>query len=116
MTDLGIATVVAEDVARLIRLTDHRTPPSDDAGRLLCDIDLSILGRSSEAFDAYDAAIRAEYAWVPEAAYRAGRREVLGRLLAREHLFGTDQFRRRFDLRARANLRTALARLDPKPT
>ena len=116
LTDLGIASVAAEDVARLIRLTDHRTLPPDHAGRLLCDIDLSILGRSPEEFDAYDAAIRAEYARMPDDDYRAGRHHVLAALLARDHLFGTEQFRRRYELTARANLRKALARLEPKPT
>ena len=116
LTRLGIAPAIAEDVARLIRLTDHRAIPSDEAARLLCDIDLSILGRSPEEFDAYDAAIREEYSWVPDDAYRAGRLQVLAGLLARDHVFGTEQFRQRFELTARTNLRRALARLGAKST
>ena len=112
LTDLGVEAAVGQEVARLIRLTDHRMPPSDRAGRLLCDIDLSILGRSPEEFDAYDAAIRAEYAWAPDEAYRAGRRQVLAALLARDPLYGTEEFRGRYEVRARANLRRALARLE----
>ena len=72
LAELGIPPAVADDVARLVRLTDHADPAPDPAGRLLCDIDLAILGREPEAFDTYDRHIREEYAWVPEADFRAG--------------------------------------------
>jgi predicted metal-dependent HD superfamily phosphohydrolase len=111
LTALGVPTHVAREVARLVRLSDHRTPPADEAGRILCDIDLSILGRSAGEFDAYDAAIRAEYRRVPDDAYRRGRAEFLRAMIAREPLFATEAFRRRYEARARDNLRRALARL-----
>ena len=98
-------------MARLVRLTDHRAPPPDAAGRLLSDIDLSILGRLPDEFDAYDAAIRAEYAWVPDEAYRIERRKILSALLAREPLYGTEPIRRRYEAAARVNLRRAIDRL-----
>jgi predicted metal-dependent HD superfamily phosphohydrolase len=111
LTAVGVESAVATDVARLVRLTDHRSHPDDPAGRLVCDIDLSILGRSPQEFDAYDAAIRAEYAWVPEDRYRAARRQVLDGLLRRDPIYQTEQFRRRYERQARANLRRAVARL-----
>jgi predicted metal-dependent HD superfamily phosphohydrolase len=101
------------EIERLIRCTDHRTAPSDPAARLVCDIDLSILGRAPNEFDAYDAAIRAEYAWVPDESYRAGRRQVLTKLLARRPLYGSEAFQRRYEAAARDNLRRALTRLAP---
>ena len=111
LSRLGIADPVAEDVARLVRLTDHRRPPSDAEGALLCDIDLSILGRPPDEFDDYDAAIRSEYAWVPEETFRAERRRVLQSLLARNPLYATEPLRQRYQAAARANLRRALTRL-----
>jgi predicted metal-dependent HD superfamily phosphohydrolase len=75
----------------------------------MCDIDLSILGYPVEAFDAYERDIRAEYAWVPEEAFRHGRRRILEGLLRRDPLFQTETFRRRFESSARANLRRVLA-------
>jgi predicted metal-dependent HD superfamily phosphohydrolase len=109
---LGISSDVADEVVRLVLLTRDHAPVGDEAGRLMCDIDLSILGRPVEAFDAYERRIRAEYALVPEQAYRQGRGRILAGFLRREPLFQTETFRRRFESSARANLRRALAALD----
>ena len=83
LAELGVPSAVADDVARLVGLTRHTGPAPDPSGRLLCDIDLAILGREPEAFDAYDRRIREEYAWVPEPDFRAARIGVLTGLLAR---------------------------------
>jgi predicted metal-dependent HD superfamily phosphohydrolase len=111
LAELGIPAAVADDVARLVSLTRHNDPAPDPSGRLLCDIDLAILGREPEAFDAYDRGIRDEYAWVPEAAFRATRTGVLAGLLARSPLYQTEHFRRRYEAAARTNLGRALERL-----
>ena len=79
----------------------------------MCDIDLSILGRPVELFESYGRRVRAEYAWLPESAWRAGRTRVLEDLLRREPLFQTPSFQRRYEPQARANLRRALAALAP---
>jgi len=113
---LGIPRAVAEDIARLVRLTRHDAPAADPAGRLLCDIDLSILGSSPAEFDAYDRGIRDEYAWVPGDAYREARRQVLNRLLHRQPLYQTDHFRDHYEGPARANLARALAALRVPPS
>jgi predicted metal-dependent HD superfamily phosphohydrolase len=107
----GISPDVADRIAGLVRLTAGHGPAADLAGQLICDIDLSILGRPIELFDSYDRRIRAEYAWVPESVYRAGRARILEDLLRRDPLFQTPAFRARFETQARANLRGALARL-----
>lgn len=112
--ELGVRPAVVEEVARLVLLTRHDAPASEPAGRLLCDVDLSILGATPDEFDAYDRAIRAEYAWVPEDAYRHARREVLDALLRRNPLYQTEHFRRRYEAAARANLERARARLGAK--
>jgi predicted metal-dependent HD superfamily phosphohydrolase len=109
---VGAPPGVAAEVARLVLLTRHETPPVDDAGRYVCDIDLSILGRPDAEFDEYERRIREEYAWVPASEFRAGRRRILESLLARHPLFRTDAFRRRYEEAGRANLRRALDRLE----
>jgi predicted metal-dependent HD superfamily phosphohydrolase len=101
---LGADPAVAAEVARLVMVTAHQQVPADAAGQLIADIDLSILGRPRRAFEAYDAAIRAEYAWVPEAEYRARRAALLASLLQRRPLFSTSWFHRRYDRTARDNI------------
>jgi predicted metal-dependent HD superfamily phosphohydrolase len=116
LVELGIPSAVADDVARLIRLTGHTDPTPDPSGRLLCDIDLAILGRGPKAFDAYDRHIREEYAWVPEADFRTARADVLAGLLSRSPLYQTEHFRDLYQAAARRNLSRALKRLGRGPT
>jgi predicted metal-dependent HD superfamily phosphohydrolase len=105
----GVPAAVARDVAALVLETRHLEPPVAPDARLLCDVDLSILGREPAQFERYERAIRAEYAAVPEALYRRGRAAVLRKLLQRRPLFGTRHFRSRYEEAARANLARALA-------
>jgi predicted metal-dependent HD superfamily phosphohydrolase len=111
LSGAGVALPIIDAIRRLILLTRHVEPAGDPAGSLLSDIDLSILGRSSEEFDEFERRIRAEYDWVPEPAYRQGRRQVLSQFLARDPLYLTQHFRRRYETTARNNLGRAIARL-----
>jgi len=89
----------------------HRAPTletSPDAG-LLLDCDLAILGSSPERFATYDAAIRVEYAHVPEEVWQARRPGVLRTFLERDRLYVTDWGSKRWEERARRNLATACA-------
>jgi len=113
LAELGVRPATAGEVARLVRLTRHDTPPADDAGKLLCDVDLSILGRDPDTFAHYEAAVRAEYDWLSDAEWRAGRCRVLETLLARQPLFATAHFRTRYEAPARRNLAASLQRLGP---
>ena len=102
--EAGVTATLVQRISALILLTRHLTPASDSAGRLLCDIDLSILGRETTEFDRFERAIRAEYAWVPEPVYRRERSAVLSRFLRRRSIYQTDQFRHRYEALARGNL------------
>ena len=84
LRELSRAGLEQEDltqVARLVRLTATHQPGSrDPEGELLCDADLAILAAPPEEYATYVAAIRAEYARVPEHEFVAGRLEILTRL------------------------------------
>lgn len=71
---------------------------------LFLDADLSILGTDEGTYLAYSEAIRREYSWVPEAAYREGRLKVLTNFSRRGRLYFTDPLAERFEARARRNL------------
>jgi len=78
-----------EDVAQvqgLIQTTAGHLPGSGDTS-LFAQVDLAILGATNPRFRAYCDQVRTEYAAVPEAAFRAGRRAVLTDFLARMPLF-----------------------------
>jgi len=99
----------------LILLTARhgRLGPEDvdrDAAHFL-DCDTAILGAPPATFDAYEAAIAAEYARVPADAYRAGRRQFLAGMLARPRIFLSELFHAELDAPARRNLARALAAL-----
>ncbi|HEY7635092.1 MAG TPA: hypothetical protein VH763_06090 [Gemmatimonadales bacterium] len=112
LSGAGVSLSNVDAIRRLILLTRHTEPARDPAGQLLCDIDLSILGRSSEEFDEFERRIRVEYGWVPEPEYRAARALVLRRLLGWDPLFQTEHFRHRYEAAARNNLTRMLDRLD----
>lgn len=110
------ATTVERACRAILATAGHRVPPglpageASDVARFL-DWDLAILGAGPAAFAAYEAAIRSEYAHVPDEAYRRGRGAVLGRFLARPAIFLTEPSRGRLEARARANLAAAVGRL-----
>lgn len=99
-------------IERLIRATEHKKPPADADEAAIIDIDLSILGQPAAVFDAYDAAIRREYAHVPEEQFRAGRLKVLRHFLDRPGVFSTEEFRQRYEATARDNLSRSIQRLN----
>ncbi len=112
LAGLGWSPEIQQETARLILLTrTHQTTPDDRAGQVLLDSDLAILGAEWEPYRAYADAIRQEYAWVAEQAYRSGRALVLQRFLQRSRLFLTDTMYRRFEEQARKNLQAELAQL-----
>jgi predicted metal-dependent HD superfamily phosphohydrolase len=79
----GGAPSLAEEVARLVRLTaGHTVAPGDRSGAVLVDADLWILSAPPERYDRYVADVRVEYAHVPDATWRTGRGQVLDRFLA----------------------------------
>ncbi len=111
LTQAGAPEARAREAARLIHLTDHARPAEDPVGALVCDVDLSVLGRAPPEFAEYERRIRAEYHEVAEPLYRMGRASILARFLAREPLYRSDHFRARYEGAARRNLRRSLERL-----
>ena len=102
--------------AAMIRATATHGPSTDPATRLLLDLDLAVLGAPRAAYAAYAAAIRREYAAIPEPAWRLGRAGILDRFLARPRLYQTDHFHDRLEAAARANLAAEAAGLRAEPT
>ena len=81
--------------ASALILATHRHTTDDvsaewlDDAKLFLDMDLAILGADEKRFDAYDAAIRQEYAFVPIEDYCKRRGAILRRFLERPRLYLT---------------------------
>ena len=108
----GAPADVARRVHALVMATRHDALPATPDGRLVVDIDLSILGADAARFAEYEVQVRREYAWVADEVFRVRRRAVLQRLLERPSIYGTARFRGRMEQRARDNLQRSLHQLD----
>jgi predicted metal-dependent HD superfamily phosphohydrolase len=112
LTRLGVAPGAAADVAMLVALTDgHAAADGDPDGALLCDADLAILAADPDRYAVYAAAIREEYAHVPDDAFRGGRTQVLKALLELPSIYRHAPLRSAWEDRARANLEAELTTL-----
>jgi predicted metal-dependent HD superfamily phosphohydrolase len=90
---------------------DFGDPDAALDAALFLDMDLSILGAPTAEFERYEAAVRREFGWASDAAWRSGRAAVLQGFLDRRRIFHSDQFRYRFEAAARRNVARSLDRL-----
>jgi predicted metal-dependent HD superfamily phosphohydrolase len=107
----GVKKQEIHAVTALILVTKNHLPDKTPDAGLMCDIDLAILGQPPQRFQEYEAAIRAEYAHVPDAAFNAGRAAILQRFLDRPHIYQTEPFRSRYEEAARRNLEESVRSL-----
>jgi len=112
LASLGAPAAFVDEVARLVESTRIHDPLEGDRnGQVLCDADLAILGAPADRYERYVRDVRAEYAHLNDADWRAGRGPVLERFLARPKLYFAQWVRDTCDAQARTNLRAELATL-----
>ncbi|GAA1896825.1 hypothetical protein GCM10009716_03580 [Streptomyces sodiiphilus] len=105
LAEAGVPEPCRAETARLVRLTaGHDPAPGDTSGETLCDADLAVLAGPPSAYAAYAAAVRREYGFVPQDAFREGRAAVLRRLLERPALYRTPHGREHWEATARYNV------------
>jgi predicted metal-dependent HD superfamily phosphohydrolase len=113
LTALGLPTSIVERVSELIRSTTHFSPEAFE-GRdvdILHDADLAILGAGQARYLRYADDVRKEYAWVPDATYRAGRIQVLESFLKRANIYRIEVMRAEGEAQARQNIQDEISRL-----
>lgn len=109
---LRVPADLIDEVARLVRLTEtHNPEPGDQNGAALCDADLAVLARPAAGYAEYTAAIRREYAHVPDELFRRSRAAILQSLLDQPTLFRTAYGHATWEPAARTNLTTELTHL-----
>jgi len=110
--ELGASAESAQRIHDLIMFTRHAAEPVGIDAQVLVDADLSILGAQPERFQQYEAQVRNEYGWVPDAIFRSTRDRILKEFLGRPHLFCTARFRELYEAQARRNLQHSLISLE----
>ncbi len=112
LSALGLPAEFVAEVGRLIRMTVEHNPAADDSnGAVLSDADLAVLALPRADYQRNSVAVRAEYAHVPEADFRAARARIIRSLLAEPHLYRTVTARERWEQAARENLAAELESL-----
>jgi len=97
-----------ERIGEMIRATKRHEASHGDAA-LVCSIDLAILGAEPRSYGRYETAVRREYGYVPDEAYREGRLHFLQALLERPAIYANLALRDVLEDPARQNLRNAMA-------
>ncbi|MFC7927885.1 HD domain-containing protein [Streptomyces cinereoruber] len=112
LAEAGLTPHEVTEVARLVRLTVTHDPDDGDLnGETLCDADLAVLASDPDAYARYAAAVREEYGFVPDDAFREGRAAVLRHLLGLPRLFRTPYGAAVWEEKARENVERELKEL-----
>ncbi|WP_265427230.1 hypothetical protein [Chryseobacterium sp. YIM B08800] len=95
---------------QIVATKSHQKSENKDTNFLL-DADLSILGKSNEAYSEYTKQIRKEYSIYPDFLYKPGRKKVLQHFLELESIYKTEFFRNKYETQARENIEFELKSL-----
>ncbi len=110
--DVCLSSKLSEDFGKkvkdLILVTKHNVIPKEIDAKILIDIDLSILGKSSEEFNKYEQDIRKEYSWISKDKFKQGRKFILKRFLKRDSIYLTAFFREKYETQAGINLQKSI--------
>lgn len=113
--ELGMSQRTFAFIEQCIMTTKHASKPEQDIySCLIADLDLAILGKPEKEFEAFEIAIKQEYAWVPENTYREKRAEILNKFLDRPKIYSHVFFQVRYEEQARKNLKRTIAKLTGK--
>lgn len=111
---LGYLGLNNEDIQKIhqqISATKSHEKSDKEDTNFLLDADLSILGKSDEAYLEYTKQIRKEYSIYPDFLYKPGRKKVLEHFLQLESIFKTEYFKEKYEIQARKNIESELKKL-----
>lgn len=101
---LGCPAGFVDAVRACIMATRHSANPGRGDPALVADLDLTILGAPPAQYDAYRAAIRAEFSFVADDQFNPGRLAFLQRMVDKDRIYATELFSKSHESKARNNL------------
>lgn len=104
LTQLGLKSEFITKIVQLILMTEHNSQPKDLESQIIIDVDLAILGASTERFAEYEQQIRAEYSWVPKIIFNHKRKTILKNFLKQTAIYYTPILKELLEKQARINL------------
>ncbi|MEI8067907.1 MAG: hypothetical protein WCG91_03095 [Candidatus Shapirobacteria bacterium] len=94
-----------------ILATKHISPSNNLDSQYLADIDMSILGKSSDVFDKYEKQIYQEYSSLySKSDYQKGRKSFLETVL-KNPIYSTDYFKNKYQQSAENNIKRSISNL-----
>lgn len=108
--EFGVFTKMKNDkiyeISQLITITKHIDKPTSKLGKIICDVDLKQLASDWHFKNAQN--VRKEYSFLSDKEWKKGRSEFLETMLAKEHIYHTDEYRGTLEDTARHNLKEEL--------
>lgn len=112
LSSIAVPVAICDNCASQILATKRHNLSEQGDTNYFTDADLSILGANTADYKNYTIAIRKEYRLYPDFLYKAGRKKVLAHFLEMPMIYKTEYFKKRYEERARENLRTELRELN----
>lgn len=109
---LGLSVEFIDKVKSFITPTVHKETVTNTEAQLIVDLDLTIFGKSTLEFNAYEAKIRKEYDWVEQSTFNSARAQILRSFLELPAIYYTSYFREKYENAARDNLTKSVAKLE----
>lgn len=100
---------ISNVVAYILCTKTHEVDPLMPYTAAMIDADLAVLSAEPLEYDAYAKAIRIEYGFVTDEAYRVGRLAVLKSFLERDSIYKVAEYRDEFEVIARDNIAREIA-------
>jgi len=76
--------------------------------KFFLDLDLLIFGVKKKKYRKYTENIRKEYSFMPDKIYKLERIKILERFLSQNIIFRTEEFRKRYEILARKNIKSEI--------
>lgn len=113
LSEFALAPARVQEIGELVLATMPSRAQSEapEAQAHLLDADLAIFGASEARYGRYTAAVRDEYAHVPEPQFRSGRAQILRGYLDLPTIYRTGAARELWEQRARVNLQAEITEL-----